>query len=105
MIRREKAVLKLEEWRSCGATVLCRADLTGMTLEMQSVIGALTDKELVLASGNCRLSVRLDLEGEEFSLSKREKSPLLNNEPGTCLVILFPARGVARDSLALVVKD
>ena len=61
MIRREKAVLKLEEWRSSGATVFCRAELAGMALEMESVIASLTDKELVLTSGNGRLFARLDL--------------------------------------------
>ena len=72
---------------------------------MESVIGRLTDEELVLVSGGSNLSVRLDLPSEEFSFREREDSPLANGETESSLVILFPRRGLARDSLTLVVKE
>jgi hypothetical protein len=105
MIRRDEALLKLHEWLSGGATILCRAALPGIAFEMESVIGRLEDEELVLVSGGSHLSLRLNLPGEEFLLTAWEDSPLPSEGTGSSLVILFPVRGVTRDSVTLVVKE
>jgi hypothetical protein len=105
MIRREDAVPILRGWFSGGVTVLCRSSLMGARLEMESTVGSLTDKELVLVSGGATLALRLDLTGEEFEYRERKDSPapiLPGEETETGLVILFPPRGLTRDGFILV---